>query len=69
MQFLTELETKLAEVNRELEAKKAELGMLVKDWHTFLELPYGEQLRLRELCPERISQLERDFFRKFEAPR
>ena len=69
MQFLTELETKLQEVNKELEARKVELGMLVKDWHTFLELPYAEQLRLRELCPERIAQLERDFFRKFEAPR
>ena len=69
MQFLTELEVKLQEVNAELETRKGELSQLIKSWHDFLALPWVEQQRLRELIPERIAALERDFFRKFEAPR
>jgi len=71
MSTVTELETKLQEINEELARRKGELGQLVKTWHDFLELPWPEQQHLRELIPERVAQLERDFFRTLTpgAPR
>jgi len=58
------IETKLSAITAELAQRKGELAGLIKDWHSFLELSWVEQQRLRELCPERVAQLERDFFRK-----
>lgn len=69
MSTVTELETKLQEINEELARRKGELGQLITSWHDFLALSWVEQQHLRTLIPEHISALERDFFRKFEAPR
>lgn len=62
------IEAQLAANNAEIAANKARLAASLTTWDAFLELPWPEQERLRELVPERVAQLEQKHFKSVAAP-
>lgn len=62
-----DIETQLAANHAEIETLKVKLAASVTTWPAFLALPLTEQENLRLLLPERVAQLKRDHFRKFEV--
>jgi hypothetical protein len=68
----TEIQAAIETKNAELEATKAkiaaaQLDVSLRSWPTFLQLPWPEQQRIRELVPGRVAQLERAHFTKVKV--